>query len=244
MSLDRKSPIPLYLQLKDVLASRIAEGEFDEQLPSERQLCDEFDISRTTVREALRELNQQGLIQTVPGRGAFVASPPFDLTIEVSLDGFTGDMLRQGLVPSSQLLNARLLTSPPPDVRNVLKLQAEDEVVMLERLRLVNQIPLALHTAYLNHRLCPHILQHNLAEESLFTLLRNEYGLEPDQAEEQLYAALADQHEMDILELCYPSAVLRAERRTFLTTGEPIEFALATYCGNWYRMSITMEAHE
>lgn len=244
MNLDRKSPIPLYMQLKDILASRIAEGRFEEQLPSERRLCKEFNVSRTTVREALRELSQQGLIETVPGRGAFVAAPPFDLTVQVSLDGFTDDMLRKGLVPSSQLLNACLMPSPPPDVRRVLNLQAGDEVVMLERLRLVNQVPLALHTVYLNYRLCPHILQHNLAEASLFALLRNEYGLQLIRAEEQLYAALADQHEMEILELSYPSAVLRAERRTLLTTGEPIEFALASYCGDWYRMSITMAARE
>ncbi|NIV40505.1 MAG: UTRA domain-containing protein, partial [Anaerolineae bacterium] len=118
--------------------------------------------------------------------------------------------------------------SPASDLIESLDLQAGDEVVKLERLRLINNVPLALHTVFLNHRLCPQILQHNLAEESLFQLLRSEYGMRLTQAKQQVYAALADQREMGLLDLSYPAAVLRAERKTFLDTGAVIEFSRAT----------------
>ena len=75
----------------------------------------------------------------------------------------------------------------------------------------------------------------------MFQLLCGEYGLRLAQAEEQVYAALADQREMELLNLAYPAAVLRSERTTFLDTGEVIEFSLATFCGEWYRMSILLE---
>lgn len=246
MSLDRKSLTPLYLQLKDILVSQIVDGRLKsgDALPSERQLCEEFNLSRTTVREALRELIQVGMIRTVPGRGAFVAPPRPDLAIKVSLAGFTGDVRRQGMTPSSRLLSAGLITSPVPALVEEMGLQPGDELVRIERLRLVNDAPLALHTAYLSHRLCPQILQHNLADESVFQLLCGEYGLRLARADEQVYAALADQQETELLNLTYPAAVLRAERTTFLDTGEVIEFSLATYCGEWYRLSILLEELE
>jgi len=246
VSLDRQSLTPLYLQLKDLLASQITDGRFQsgDALPSERQLCEEFNLSRTTVREALRELSKQGLIRTVPGRGAFVSPPRPELSIRVSLAGFTGDVRRQGMTPSSCLLRTGLVVSPSPAILEAMGLGADGEVVRVERLRLVNDTPLALHTVYLNHRLCPQILQHNLAQESVFQLLRDEYGLKIAQAEEQVYAALADQHEIELLKLTYPAAVLRAERTTFLETGEVIEFSLATYCGEWYRLGVLLEELE
>jgi len=243
VSIDRQSPTPLYLQLKDLLTSRIADGllQAGDVLPSERQFCEEFDLSRTTVREALRKLGREGLIHTIPGRGAFVAVPRFDLAVKVSLAGFTGDIRRAGMTPSSRLLIAELVTSPAPVLLRAMNLQPGDEVIKLERLRLVNNVPLALHTAYLNHRLCPDILQYNLAEESMLDLLRSEYGLRIVRAEEQVYAALANRREMDLLNLTYPAAVLRAERTTFLDTDEVLEFSHATYCGEWYRLNMSLE---
>ncbi len=246
MNLDRQSLTPLYLQLKTLLASQIADGLLKpgDPLPSEREFCEKFGISRTTVREALRELRLQGLIRTLPGRGAFVAPPQLDLTVKISLAGFTGDVSHQGMTPSSRLLKAELATSPPPAILEVLALQPGDEIVRVERLRLVNDVPLALHTVYLNHRLCPQILQHNLAQESVFQLLRDEYGLKLARATEQVHAALASEQEMYLLNLDYPAAVLRAERTTFLDTDDVIEFSLASYCGEWYRLEMTLKELE
>ncbi len=242
MSIDRHSPTPLYVQLKGHLIAQITDGTLQpgDALPSERQLCQEFALSRTTVREALRELDREGAIRIVPGRGAYVAGPRSDLTVAVSLAGFTGDIRRTGAVPSSQLLGAELTTTPPAGVLSALGLQPGDEVVKVERVRLVNSIPLALHTAYLNHRLCPQILQYNLVEASVFELLRDKYGLRIARAEEQVYAALANQREMNLLNLTYPAAVLRATRTTFLDTGAVIEYSLATYCGEWYRLNVSL----
>jgi DNA-binding GntR family transcriptional regulator len=146
--------------------------------------------------------------------------------------------------PSSTLLDARLIVSPTPDLIKRMNLQPGDEVVKIKRLRLINDVPLALHSVYLNHRLCPQVLHHNLAQDSLFKVLREEYGLTLAHAEEQVYAALANQRELALLNLSYPAAVLHAERTTFLDTGEVLEFALTVYCGEWYRLSMLLEATE
>ncbi len=240
MEIDRNRPIPLYLQLKTALRQQIQQGSLapDSRLASERELCDAYDVSRTTVRQALRELELEGLIKTVPGRGTFVASPEDEvrLDVEVTIDGFSSDMRRQGFSPSSVLLDVSLTSNPSRMIQEIMRLPEEAAVVSIKRLRMINNKPLALHYVYLNHQFCPDILHHNLAEVSLFNLLRDEYDLVIAEADEYAYAALASEEEANLLDLTAPAAVLRTERVTRLDTGAVIEYAEATYCGEWYRL--------
>ncbi len=240
MDIDRNRPIPLYLQLKAVLKQQVYQGilEPGARLPSERDLCETHAVSRTTVRQALREMEKEGLIKTVPGRGTFIATSDEDtrLDVEVTIQGFTSDMQRQGLSPSSVLLDASLVAEPSPKITRIMGQGVKSGVISIKRLRLVNNQPLALHFVYLNHQLCPDVLHHNLAEDSLFELLRDEYNLVIAEADEYAYAALANEEETARLDLPIPSAVLRTERITRLDTGEVIEYAKATYCGEWYRL--------
>jgi GntR family transcriptional regulator len=190
----------------------------------------------------MRELNREGLIQKVPGYGTFVDASPVDLEVDVSLGGFTRDMRNRGMTPSSRIVNVQLISDPSPELVERMGLLSQDEVVQVERLRLVNDVPLALHIACLNHRFCPQLVRYDLAERSLFSLLREEYSLKLDRADEQVYATLASARESELLELIPPAAVLRTERVTYLDTGDVIEFARATYCGEWYRLHISLDA--
>jgi len=240
----RNKPVPLYRQLRDSLANRINAGEFKlgDRIPSERQLCQESGLSRSTVRQALRELTREGLIRTVPGIGTYVCAPRSNLVVNVSLAGFSTDVNRQGMTPSSRMLDMRVVSEPDPMLIDRMQLKSGEEVIIVERLRYVNNVPLAVHRVHINCRLCPAVLQSDLAHVSLFSIFRDECGLELTHAEEQVYAALANERELELLHLSYPASVLRAERTTFLSSGEVIEFALATYCGEWYRLNIKMEA--
>jgi GntR family transcriptional regulator len=114
--------------------------------------------------------------------------------------------------------------------------------MMVERLRLVDDAPLAIHTVYLNHALCPQLRQEDLAGASLASVLREVCGLQPARADERVYAALANQREIDMLQLSYPASVLRKVRRTYLSDGSMIEYSLASYCGERYRMRLDLEA--
>lgn len=243
MTISRDNPTPLYRQLKALLKDKMADGllEPNTRLPSERELCEKYGVSRTTVRQALQEMEHEGLVESVPGRGTFVIEPLLSLNTRVSLRGFTSDMKRKGLQAANILLDARLVEQPEGELRASMKLEPGDEVVRLERLRLVNDSPLALHLVYLNHRLCPGILEYNLAQESLFRLLREQYSLTLARAHEDAYATLASAREIDLLDLTPPAAVMRTERVTYLDTLEVIEVAYATYCGDWYRLHVYVE---
>ncbi|MGB9880540.1 MAG: GntR family transcriptional regulator [Anaerolineae bacterium] len=233
---------PLYVQLGNILASQIASGELrpHQKLPSERELCQRFGISRMTVRQALGCLAREGLVYTRPGKGVFVADPTRGLEVKVSLAGFSEDIRRSGAKPSSILLEARLLLATP-ELAKAFHISGHEEVVKVERLRLVNNVPLALHTAYLPHRLCPNILQHNLAVESLIHTLEKVYGLRLARAEQTVRAVLARPRELELLGLSAPAPVLYAERTTYLNTGEVIEFSQAVYCGEWYKLHFELD---
>jgi GntR family transcriptional regulator len=246
MSIDRDNPLPLHSQLTDIIKSRIKLGTYPPgtRLPSEREICEEFSISRTTVRETLRQLKKEGLIHVMAGRGAFIKPPKRDITVQISLDGYTSDLQRLGKDPSSKLLSAGVILSPDKNLVERMGLLSGDEVIRVERLRLNENNPLALHTVYLNHRFCPQILDHNLSHISLFSSLRDKYGLKIRTASEEIFAALATPQERKLLSLPHPSAVLQCERTTFLENGQVIEYSRATYCGEFYRLVMNLDAKE
>jgi GntR family transcriptional regulator len=236
------STVPLYMQLKTILASQIDRGELKphQQLPSERQLCRSFGISRMTVRHALYALAQVGFVYTQPGKGIFVADPRLSLNVRVSLAGWSEDVRRSGASPSSILLQA-CLSQATTEQAKALHVDEGEELVKIERLRMVDKVPLALQTAYLPHRLCPGLLQHDLATQSLIRILGKEYGLRLERAEETVRAMLANPKERGLLGLSDPAPVLSTERTTYLDTGEAIEFSQGTFCGEWYRLKFGLD---
>jgi GntR family transcriptional regulator len=243
MIIDRTAPISLHNQLAAFIKNQIAAGIYvpGSSLPSEREMCEQYGISRTTVREALHRLEREGLIKKAAGRGVFVTEPQRNLAIRVSLNGFSSDIKREGGFPSSSLMSAGIIQSPSVELIKAMNLAPEDEVVRIVRLRFNNNIPLALHVVNLNHRYCPHILDHNLAKDSLFRILEDVYGLKLVRAVEHIYAGLANQEELRMLNLTYPSAVLHSERTTYNEKNEVIEFSDATYCGENYRMVVNLD---
>ncbi len=246
MQIERDHPKPLHLQLTEIMRSRIKMKHYAEmtRLPSEREICEEFSVSRTTVREMIRELKREGLINVLPGRGAYVRSPQREIAVHISLGGYSSDLQKAGKTPSSKLLSVELIPSPSEQIVEIMRLQPGDELVKIERLRLDNETPLAIHKVWLNHRLCPQILGLNLAQSSLFTILRDKYHLKIEKATQNVYASLADSNERKLLSLPYPSAVLHSERTTYLDTEEVIEFSHATYCGDFYHLMIDLHSQE
>ena len=240
MDLNKKSSLPLYLQLKEILQSKIESSELKPhaRLPSERELAEEFGISRMTVRQTLSELAHQGLVYAIVGKGTYVAEPKIDQNLQL-LTSFTEDMRNRGLRASSRLLRADLIPASPK-LADILHIQHRAEVVKLERLRLADNIPLCLETPHLPHHLCPDILQHDLESRSLYAILRNEYGLKLGEASQTIEAALANEREIELLHLHAPSPVLLIERKTLLDGGHVIEYVKSAYRGDRYKFYTTL----
>lgn len=235
--LQRDHPVPLYQQLETALRVQIESGLYAEnqRLPSERELVAQFGVSRMTVRQALVALTQKGLIYGRVGKGTFISAPKFDQQF-FDLTGFTEDMARRGLQPSSRVLKAVCLPASK-EAANALQIEPQTRVFNLVRLRLAGEVPLAIESAFLPEHLCPDLLSHDLAHESLYDVLRNQYGWKLVRAHQTMEARLAVGEELTLLGIQPPAAVLALERITFVADNLPIEFVRSQYRGDRYKFT-------
>ena len=179
-----KSSDHLYLKLSDALAEQILDGTLPEGtlLPSERELCQAYGISRTTVRQALQELNQKGYSKTIHGKGTVVVRPQIRQELR-SIYSFDEDMRRLGKQPETQIMDFVEIV-PTGTIAEQLKLPAGESVYRIMRLRLANGEPMLLETNYLPCSRFPDLQREMIEHQSLYRVLSNTYSLHIDVAEE------------------------------------------------------------
>jgi GntR family transcriptional regulator len=224
------------MQLTGLLCRQIDSGQLPPhaQLPSERDLCQQYGVSRTTVRKALAQLLYKGRIYTSVGKGTYVAAQTLHEELQ-PLSSFTDDVRRRGMRAGTRILEAEIV--PASDALAArLQVPQGAEVVRLYRLRLADDMPIALQRTHLPHHLCPDILQHDLSSRSLFELLRTEYHLHMAGADTDIEAVLARPEEARLLQLSDPAAVLISEQTTYLDTDAVIELTRSVFRGDRYKL--------
>lgn len=173
MSISSKKP--LYYQLKQTLLKWIEGGDYPPGsiLPSEKQLQDSFGISRTTVRMALKELEQEGFLVRSPGKGTFVASMKIESGPRRILS-FTQEMLNMGLQVSNQVVS---LEKELPVIRTANKLQIPQDqpVWRLERIRMADSVPIATEVNYIPAALVPNMEAQLAQNQSFYSCLEEEF---------------------------------------------------------------------
>lgn len=233
-ALDKASPVPLYFQLRTAIEEMIDSGQWPPEtlLPSERELCERFQISRITVRQALAELVQKGRLVRSHGRGTFVADAQLRRDL-FPLIGFSEDIRRHGQVPGTQVLRFELAPSSPV-VTRALQIDPAEKIVLLRRLRLANGQPLGIETAHLPIGLFPGIFEANLEDRSLYELLRQRYGVVPTRANQQWQAVGCSAADARLLRVRKASPVLSIVRTTFDQNGRPFEHVECFFRGDKY----------
>ncbi|MCA1604935.1 MAG: GntR family transcriptional regulator [Acidobacteria bacterium] len=233
--LDRNSFVPLYEQIHQTLRQMISSGEISagSPVPSERELSEEYGVSRMTARQALRALRQDGLVYRERGIGTIVTKRKVDVHTR-NLVGFTDDMLQRGLRPSSQVkLMAR--ESASQTTADMLGIKPGDEVFHLERLRLADGTPMAFELNYISAALCPTLDEYDLEKESLYHILERDYGIRMQRAEEVLEAARALRREASLLSIKPGAPVLCVRRIIYSDANNAIESVRTLYRADRYR---------
>lgn len=233
-TIQRKSPLPRYYQLKELIREKIAAGEWKsgEAIPSERELCEQYGISRMTARQSLTELVHEGVLYRSQGRGTFVGQPRITQQL-MRLTGFTADIRSRGQQPSTRVLSAEMW---PCDevVAERLRLKSGQPVFRLRRLRLADAEPLAIEMTVISFIGCEQLLQEDFAHQSLYALLETKYGLPPLEADQVLEAGLANAEEAGVLGISIGAPVLHTSRTTYTERLQPLEYATSTYRGDKY----------
>lgn len=232
--LQKGVPIPLYYQIKTRLLEQIECGQLKpgDRVPSERELTERFGVSRMTARQALVELETQGYLVRVQGKGTFVATPKFEQPL-VMLTSFTEDMRRRGLEAGARVLSA----SEVPAGRRVgqaLSIAETAPVYRLERLRLAGGEPMALEISHLDAAYFPGLLTHDV-DRSLYEILRVEYGLRLVRGTQSLEAVPADPRQAETLHVREGTPLMLMERISRDQHDRPVEMVRSYYRGDRYR---------
>ncbi|GAB4529900.1 MAG: phosphonate metabolism transcriptional regulator PhnF [Anaerolineae bacterium] len=233
--MERNESIPYYEQIRAYLIAEIEAGTFPPhtKIPSERNLCTQFGVSRMTVKHAIQELVSNGRLYTRVGKGTFVSEPPITQQLN-TLTGFSQDMEVLRKSTSSHVLRAEVVEAGG-HVATQLQIAPDHLVTFLKRLRLADNQPVALESSYLNNRYCKDILDHHdFSTESLYTVLREEYGLTLKYAEQSIKARLASPKEAKQLNVAEGFPMLHITRVTFMDENVPLEYVESVYRGDRY----------
>jgi GntR family transcriptional regulator len=222
-TLDEDSIIPLYVQLSQLLRRQIVSGRYapGDQLPTGRELCEMYDVSTITARQAVLRLVQEGLLYRKQGKGTFVAEPKVSRDLS-SIYSFSSDMKRMGLVPTSDVLSQEVVSSD--DLAESLELSsAEERVTRITRLRLASGMPLLLETTCIPYRVAPGLVNEDLTAHSLYETLVRRYDVQIASAVETLESVVLDKEEARLLSCPVNTAGFRIERIGYDASGNILE---------------------
>ncbi|HEX4221983.1 MAG TPA: GntR family transcriptional regulator [Pseudonocardiaceae bacterium] len=223
---------PKYWGLKRHLLDLLSSMPPGSPIPTERSLAAEFDVSRTTVRQALAELTVEGRLLRVQGKGTFAAEPKVAQRLQLS--SYTEDMRAQGREPSSRLLE---ISEEPADIdlARLLAIRAGAKVLRMHRLRLADNEPMAIETTHLPLSRFRGLRRYVSSGGSLYQVLRERFGVEMGHAEETIETALASPEEAELLGADVGLPMLLLSRHSFDSTGNPVEWVRSVYRGDRYK---------
>jgi GntR family transcriptional regulator len=220
---------------------RIERGEWTPggQIPTESQLCSLYGTSRITVRQAVSNLVNAGLLTREPGRGTFVREPSVTAGAR-GLTSFTQEMLGLGLRADSSILDM-CLEPAQEEIAKHLRLAPGVGVVRVKRLRLGSDIPIGIQTAHFLADRSPGLESADLGNGSLYRYLNDYSGVTPTEAVETFWVTSANREDAVLLHVKPGACCFLVERTTYDELG-PFEFVTSIMRGDRYRIRLGLRA--
>lgn len=208
-------------------------GETDKCLPTENELCEMFHGSRMTIRKAVDELVQEGTLYRIRGKGTFVRSRNHILQSLQKLTSFSEDMKERGMVPSSKILLCERIAASK-EIAEHLQIEAGEEIVLLRRIRLADNEPMAVESAYINVKLSDDAIN-DLTSGSLYGYMREHLHIFPKWAKQSIGICKLSEWEAQLLGNSDLQYALFTNRQTFDTNKNVVEYVEAKYRGDRYK---------
>lgn len=227
-TINPNSEVPLYKQIAKVIVGSIHSQELQpgDKLPSENELMAQYQVSRITVRSALKNLAEDGVLVRSQGKGTFVASPKAYFKADDAV-GFTKSCLLIGKTPATKLLK-REMVYPSDSTKDFLQISGDEKVLMTERLHYVDQRPVAIETNYYSNKL-DFIMFEDL-ECSLFDLLNQKYHIVAEHRARTLVVCPANAYEAKLLKINRRVPLLLFKDKLVDTNNNPLYLSKQVYC--------------
>ncbi|MFZ5944744.1 MAG: GntR family transcriptional regulator [Bacillota bacterium] len=236
MEIDFKSHIPLHVQIRIILEQEIMNGIHKEKIPGELELMNRFSVARSTVRQAITALVDDGILEKVHGKGTFISFKPVEEWLG-SFRTYEDIVNEMGMKPNIKLIT-KYETSLPKEVGRTL---GTDKFYLIQRVRYANDIPIGVEYYYYPLEIGYKLSQHNLENTSTYNLLENEVGLKLWEAKQIITARVPTPEECGLLNIPDSMWVLFIERINYDQEGNTIEYEQSVYRPDMYAFVVSFD---
>ena len=238
LSLERGSYLPYYRQIRDQMEALIKVGRLrpGQVIFSEGACAAKLGVSKMTVRQAFQTLRSEGLLIIEKGKRPMVSTGRIQKDFQ-KLRGFTAEMTRRGLKPSSKVLQIERV-APDTATANLLHLWRNDEVYCVRRLRYANEEIVGLETTLLPARMFPDLAKQDLENQSLYALMETRYAIAVEWSEEELEAIPAEKDDAKVLQVAPGFPLFSMRRIVFAKDDIPVEYGHSLFRGDRYTASV------
>ncbi|WP_223701233.1 GntR family transcriptional regulator [Sutcliffiella deserti] len=232
--INQTSPMPLHSQLRNLLEKEIMKGSFEKKIPSERDLMERYQLSRTTIREAISSLVHDGLLEKVHGKGTFIKKNPPVHEWMNTLNSFTKTIENTGLEPGSKLIAHGYTNSP----KNYFDLLQCPDGYFIERLRYASHYPIAMERHYYSTEIGKKLASYDLNSIVIYDVLEQDFGLQLWETYETISCRGANKKEAELLNVQEKTSLLEMERILYDQTGQSIECLKSVYRPDMFAFKI------
>ena len=231
--LNKNTPVPLYYQLETLILEEIENGSYPpgSMIPTEKELSQMFDISRTTVRQAIASLVQKERLYRTKSKGTFVAHPKTSQDFVRTIVSYDEDVKSAGRVPSTEMLKLEVVDLYEEIARD-MGLEPGTKVIFLYRKRMVDGQPFVRVKTYLPYDKCKFILEHDLSKKSLYDVLSTDESTHIVKIVRTCEARSANSEDVNILDVKRGRPIHYFTSMGYNQAGEIIEYSLARYRGD------------
>jgi len=238
--IDKLNPIPLYFQVEEIIRDGILNGELKpgDMIPTEIELMEKFEVSRATIRHAILNLVNDQMLRREKSKGTYVTRPPGRIHIFESLSWFSRYLEKTGIPFTTSILKQEVI-SPDSSISKHLKLQPDEKVYYVKRIRYLNDTPYLLDEHFVPYRLCKGIETIYNEDRSLYDTLESDFGINLDHGWREFEPAIPSKEEANYLEIYPNTPVLIVHSAVHDPNGTPMDYFIATIHGK-FSVDITL----
>lgn len=238
----RSRGIALYHQLETELIDLINKGDIkeNEKLPSEREICNQYNVSRTTARQAIGELERKEYVYKIHGKGTFVSPKVYKQQL-LKFYSFTEEMKKLGKKPSSEVLGFELIKANEK-IAIKLGINKDENIYKILRLRIADGVPMMLEFTYLPEYRFLKLQDKMLRERPMYDIFREKYNVSITKAKESFKPVLINKNDAKILNVEDGTVAMKIERITY-ENENIIEYTVSISRGDKFEYNVVLEEY-